>query len=455
MFAEQLDDHLVELAHHYSRSGNLTRAVEYLGRAGQQAAQRSAYADAINRLTAAIDLLHRQPESPERFQRELLLQLAVGPALIPVKGLGAPEVEQAYARARELCEQLGDRPELFAALYGLWINHLLRAQLRTASELAERLLQRAQSAHDTTLLMYARFALGNTLSWMGELLIAREHLEMASFLYDREGHETLAFRYGGIDAGVSCLLIAAWTLWHLGYPDQALKRGNEALPSAQMLAQPFSIAFAELFFGILRQYRREGRAAQEAAEDVMALSAEHGFTYWLALATILRGWAMTEREGSEAGIEQIQQGLAAIRATGSELNRPYFLCLLAQACLETARLDDGLIALSEALAGADEHEDRHYEAEIHRLKGELLLRQDYSNALEPQRCFRRAIEIARRQNAKSLELRATTSLARLLATQGNRDEARTMLADIYGWFTEGFDTADLKDAKALLEELHG
>ena len=185
----------------------------------------------------------------------------------------------------------------------------------------------------------------------------------------------------------------------------------------------------------------------------MHSAAEHGFTDYLACATSLRGWAMAEQGRNEEGIAQIQEGLAASRATGAELMRPYFLCLLAEACMETGRLDDGLSALTEALAAADEHENRTYEAEIHRLKGELLLKQNDSNTAEAQSCFERAIEIARKQSAKSLELRATMSLARLLAKQGRRDEARTMLADIYNWFTEGFDTADLKDAKALLDEL--
>jgi predicted ATPase len=320
--------------------------------------------------------------------------------------------------------------------------------------------------------MYARYALGNTLSYMGELLLAREHLEMAISLYDRERHRPLAFLYAGIDAGVACLSIAAWTLWHLGYPDQALKRSNEALELAQALSHPSSLVFADYFFGVLRQFRGEVCAAQETAEGLIALSAEHGLPDWLAWATALRGWAMAEQGCNEEGIAQIQEGLAASRATGAELLRPYHLCLLAEACTETGRLDDGLSALTEALTAADEHEIRHYEPEMHRLKGELLLRRQAepngaeqtsppvahrtvdSNIAEAQSCFQRAIEIALKQSAKSLELRATTSLARLLATQGRRDEARTMLSEIYGWFTEGFDTADLKDAKALLEELN-
>jgi predicted ATPase len=186
---------------------------------------------------------------------------------------------------------------------------------------------------------------------------------------------------------------------------------------------------------------------------VIALSTERGFTLWLAMATGLRGWAMAEQGRHEEGIAQIQESLAASSATGAELWRPHFLCLLAEACMETGRLDDGLNALTEAMAAADGNEIRFYEAEMHRLKGELLLKQDDSNGAEAQSCFERAIEIARKQSAKSLELRATMNLARLLAKQGKGDEARTMLAEIYNWFTEGFDTADLKDAKALLDEL--
>jgi predicted ATPase len=250
-----------------------------------------------------------------------------------------------------------------------------------------------------------------------------------------------------------CLTHSAWTLWQLGYPDQALTRGNEALALAQRLSHPFNLAYAEFFVGVLRQLRREARAAQEHAESGIALSTEHGFIELLADATALRGWAMAQHGRNEEAIAQIQEGLAASHAIGVELWRPYFLCLLAEAYMETGRLDDGLSALTEGLATAEEHEDRHNQAEIHRLKGELLLKQDDSNATEAHGCFRRAIEIARKQSAKSLELRATMSLARPLANQGKRDEARAMLAKIYNWFTEGFDTADLKDVKALLDEL--
>jgi class 3 adenylate cyclase/predicted ATPase len=453
MFADRLDDHLDELAHHFARSDNVAKAVEYLQRAGQQALQRSAYADAINSLSAAIDQLQKCPDGPERIQREVLLQLAVGPALSAVKGYAAPEVERAFTRARELCERLGDPPELFPSLFGQWNVHLVRGVLRRAYELAEQVLQRAQSAHEPALLLCAQVALGDTTFWMGDFLSAREHMEMAAKVYDPERDRLLIFRYFGVDFGVMCQSYMAHSLWNLGYPDQALKHVNEALALAQRLSHPLSLAYAENFVAVLRQLGREARAAQGSVEGVIALCAEHGFTEVLAYATVIRGWELAQQGRNEEGIEQIQEGLAASRATGAELTRPSFLCLLAEACMETGRLDDGLSALTEALAAADEHENRCYEAEMHRLQGALLLRQHDSNAAQALSCFQRAIEIARRQSAKSWELRATTSLARLLAKQGRRDEARAMLAEIYVWFTEGFDTADLKDAKELLVEL--
>ena len=369
MFAEQLDDHLGELARHYSRSDNVVKAVEYLGRAGQQALRRSAHADAISSLNAAIGLLQRLPDSPERVQRELHLQLALGAASIAIKGWAAPEVERVFTRARELCERLGDPPELFPALLGLWSVYYLRGELRKAYELAELLLPRAQGANDPTLLLYAHLALGDTSFSMGEWLLARDHLEVAISLYDRERPMWIGF-----DTGVNCLSYMALTLWTLGYPDQALKRGNEAVALAQALSHPHSLAFAEGPVGYLRQYRREARAAQETAERLIALSAEHGFTHWLAQATITRGWAMAEQGHGEEGIAQIQEGLAAFRAIGNEALRPHALCLLAEACRETGRFEDGLNALTEAMAAADQHGIRHYEAEMHRLKGELLLK---------------------------------------------------------------------------------
>jgi len=349
--------------------------------------------------------------------------------------------------------------------------YLLRGELRRACGLAEQLLRLAQRTHDPAPLLLAESTQGQTWFTMGELLLASEHLKMAISPYDLESRNQLARRAVIADAGVPARSYAARTLWFLGYPDQALKRINAVRALAQTLSHPFSLAFAEYFVAELRQLRREIHAVEENAEDTIALSIEHGLTDWLAWATTLRGWAMAAQGRYEEGIVQMEQGLASSCAAGAELLRPYFLCLLAETYKEMGRLDGGMNALTEALAAADEHEIRYYEAEMYRLKGELLLRRQAersgveqtspgvtlliidSNTAEAKNCFERAIEIARKQSAKSLELRSTISLARLLAKAGRGDEARAMLAEIYNWFTEGFDTADLKDAKALLEQL--
>jgi predicted ATPase len=384
MFTVQLDDHLDELAHHYRNSDNVAKAVEYLGRAGQQAAQRSVYADAINRLTAAVDLLQKQQDSPERSQREVILQLALGPALVAVKGgWSAREVERAYARARELCERLGDPSESFTALYGLWAMHALRGELRKAYALAEQLLHRAQITDDPAIVMYARYALGFTSYWMGEFLRAREHLGMTLTGYGFAGDRLLTFIYG-FDAGVNSQSYVAWTLWHLGYPDQALRRGNEALALAQKLSHPVDLAFAETSLAAVRQSRREAHRAKENAESALALAVDRGLTEMVPIATALRGWALAEQTRYEHGIEQIQEGLAALRRTGLDLACPYLLSLLAEACNGAEHLDHGRSALIEALESTDEQKNHSHQAELHRLKGELLLAQEPANPAQAE-----------------------------------------------------------------------
>jgi DNA-binding winged helix-turn-helix (wHTH) protein/predicted ATPase len=452
-YGERAGEVATELAHHYSRANDKNKAIQYFQLAGQRAIKRAAMIEAEHHFADALELLSELPENVERDRSELELQLALGPALIAVKGWAASETERAYTRAQELCDRLGDSPELFPALFGIWAMYLVRGELQKANALAEQLRRRADGAEDPALMLYARVAQGVTSYFRGDFTSAREHLEMGISIYDPERHRPLILRYG-FDAAVWCLCYAVWTLWHLGYSDQALERSDEALALAQKRFHPINLAHSGLVVGILRQFRREARAAKVTAESVIALSAEQGLTDYGAWATGLRGWAMAQQGHNEEGIAHLQEALAAPRATGAELLRPYLLCLLAEARMETGRLDDGLSALTEALTAVDENEIRFYEAETHRVKGELLLlSQDDSNTAEAQGCFKRAIEIARKQSAKSWELRATTSFARLLDRQGHREEARTKLAEIYNWFTEGFDTLDLKEAKTLLVEL--
>jgi predicted ATPase len=462
LYHAHLDEHYGELAHHYSRSGNREKAVQYLGLAGQQAAQRSANVEAVKHLAAALELLGTLPDTPERTRQELVLQTTLGPVLMATKGYAAPEVGTVYTRARELCQQVGETPQLFPVLLGLRTFYQVRGEFLTARGLGEQLHALARSTQDAALLVEAYRALGASSFHLGELIPARAYLERGIALYDFQQHRSHVFLYG-IDPGVFGISYAAWVLWSLGYPDQALKRSQEALTLAQDLSHPHSLAPALVFAAWFHQHCREGRLTRERAATAMALSTEQGFALWLAWGTIMWGWALAEQGQVEEGIAQIQQGLESYQATGAELGGPYFLSLLAEAYRKVGQLGEGLTVLGGALDLVHKNKERHYEAELYRLKGELTRQQ--SNAQGPmlevaharseaEEWFWQAIELARRQQAKSLELRAVMSLSRLWQSQGKKAEARQLLAEIYGWFTEGFDTKDLQEAKALLEELH-
>ena len=371
-----------------------------------------------------------------------------------VKGMAAPDVEVAIVRAHELCELLGDPLQSFAVLFGLLTVHFIRGEFRTAYELAEQVMRRARRASDPSFLLFAHDALGNISYDMGKLTSAREHLEATISLYEPKRDGVHATRLVVVDPKASCLGYLGLALWNLGFPDQALKSGREAVAFAQALPHPHSLAATGYFLSNIYQYRGEARAALETAESVATESARHGFSHWSSVAKVQHGWAMVELGlGQQEGIVEMNEGLRDYRATGAGIGQPYFLSLLAKAHERTGRFEDGLRTLREALAIVNEHDEGQPEAELNRLMGELLLKQNDSNAAEARSCFERAIELARKQSAKSWELLATTSLARLLASQGRRDQARTMLAAIYNWFTEGFDTAALKDAKILLDQL--
>jgi predicted ATPase len=302
------------------------------------------------------------------------------------------------------------------------------------------------------MLLVAHRALGTTLSFMGALTSALMHLAQGMALYDPQQHCASAFRYGE-DAGVICFSRAAWTLWWLGYPDQGLVRNDKAVLMAQQSAHPFSLGFVLTSAAVFHQCRREGRAVQEHAEAAISLATEQGFPFWRAFGAILQGWALAHQGQTQEGLEQIQQGLTAWRATGAEQARSYFLALLAEAYGTMAQPEAGLTVLAEALTLVGEAGERCFEPEIYRLKGELLLQRSADYHVEAQACFQQAIAVARRQQAKSWELRAAMSLSRLWQRQGRRTEARALLAPVYGWFTEGFDTPDLQEAKALLTEI--
>jgi len=440
------------LAHHYTEAGLPAQAIPYWQQAGQRAYERSAYMEAIAHLTKGLEVLTDLPDTPERARQELTLHITLGPALMAAKGLAAPEVERVYTRALVLCRQVGETPQLFPILIGLWRFHVVRAEYQTAHELEEWLLRLAQSIQDPALLLEAHRPQGQTLFLLGELVQARERLEQALALYNPEQHRSHAFLYGH-DAGVLCLSWLSLTLWVLGYPDQALKRSHDALSLARELAHLPSLAIGLQFASMFHQFRREGQATQERAEAAILLSTEQGMPQPLATGTILRAWALAKQGRAGEGLGQIHQGLAAYRATGAVWNQSNFLAMLAETYGDMEQREEGLTALDEALAMVARTGERFWEGELHRLKGTLLLARSAEPQAEAEACFRQALDVVRRQHAKSLELRAAMSLSRLWQRQGKRDAARALLAPIYGWFTEGFDTADLQEAKALLEGL--
>jgi predicted ATPase len=458
LFHDRLSEHYGELAHHYSRSGNTEQAVDYLQRAGQQAVARSAHVEAMAYLSRGLQLLETMPETPTHRQQELVLQTTLGPALMAIKGFAAPEVEHTYARAWELCRQVGETPELFPVLLGLRRWYFVRAEMEKARQLGAQLLALAEATHDSARLLEAHRAVGTTLFFLGEFAPALTHLELGITLYEADRQHSHAIFYG-LDAGVTCLAHAAHVLWALGHLDQARHRIEEGLSLARELAHPFSLAYALAHAAWLSQFCRQGHAVQAQAEELIALAQAHGFPHQAAQGLLWRGWALVELGRRDEGMAQMHQGLTAWRATGAELGRPYLLALLAEAHGQLGQAEKGLHVLDEAMAVAHEHGERFYEAELCRLKGELLLRQATAAGLRPvvpeeaEACCRQAVNIARRQGAKVLELRAVMSLSRLWRQQGKRAEARPLLAEIYGRFTEGFDSDDVQEAKRLLETI--
>jgi TOMM system kinase/cyclase fusion protein len=442
------------LAHHYTEAGLLAQALPLWQQAGQRAIQRSAHVEAVAHLTKGLELLATFPDTPEHTPQELDLQIALGQALLATKGQAAPEVGHAYNRARELCQQVGEASQRFRVLYGLCHFHIVRAELPTARALGEELLTLAQHIPDPMYLLGAHFMLGAISHLLGEYPTAREHLEQSLTLYAPQQHHAHTFVFGW-DLGVFCRAWAPHALWHLGYPDQALTISHQGLALAQGLSHPFTLAAALDYAAMFHQFRQEPRAVHEQAEAAIALCTEQRFAYYLAWGRTMQGWAQVVQGQGEAGLAQMRHGLAALRATGAALRLPYYLALLAEACGHMGQAVEGLALLAEALAQADKAGESWMEAELHRLKGELLLALSAEKHAEAETCFHQALAVARRQQAKSWELRAAMGLSRLWERQGKRAEARQLLAEVYDGFTEGFDTADLQEAKALLAELEG
>ena len=495
---QTLEEQCAELAYHYDRSGNVTKAVDFLERAGEQALQRAAREEAVEHFSRALELLRSQPDTPERQQEELRLLVARGGSLAVMKGYRDPEVERIFTHVGELSGQVKESLHLLPVLMSLSRFALVRGEYQAAHDVAERFTRIASGIEDPGALVPAHFVLGYSAFRIGRFPLARQHLEQGIALHaswQGQPHplDTLLYRLAasGQDPRIGCHSWLAWVLWHLGYPDQAQAYSQKAISLAQELTLRTSEAAAQYFAAAVYRSRRESAAVREGAERVIAIANERESPHWLANGMFLHGWALAHGGRWEEGIAQMHEGIDSWRALGIDhLGQP--LMLLAETYSKAGKVADGLQILSAAAPLIDQSTERWWEAELYRVYGELALqagewetrsngdaesepenrrREETENGKKdvfvaespsrrvagssPEAYFQKALDIARKQQAKSLELRAATSLARLWQQQGKREEARELLAEIYGWFTEGFATGDLQEAKALLEALAG
>jgi len=445
LFSDRLEDHLSELAHHYDRSGNVRKAVEYLGRAGRLAAQQTAHSEAVGYLKRALELLKNLPDSAERGRQEFDLQMALDWSLFVVNPLD-PEREPVLIRARGLSEQLGEDAEQMEALLQLAHFRYLRREYGVALELAQRLLGLAEPAKATAMVVGAHFLLGVIPYFLGELETAREHLGLAVALFGPGPFRN----YGEARYAQFATATLTTTLLLLGYPAAALRKSHEFLDAMRRLADPASLASALLREAVNHAFLRDSRTVLERAAELLLIATEQEMRFHAAVAAFYRGWAVADDGRGQEGLAEISRALPALEGFAATTS---IYAHLADSHRKNGSPEEGLTTVATALRETERSSERTAEPELYRVKGELLLIRDPPDEAEAERCFRTAIDIARRQKARFFELRTTTSLAHLLRRQGKPDEARAMLAEIYGWFTEGFDTADLKDAKVLLDEL--
>jgi len=472
LYGERSSEIAAALAMHFERGRDNKRAAKYLEQAAGNAIRRFAYREAVNLARRGLELLSKLPDSAERAKQELSLQLTLGVPLIATEGYAAADVGNVYLKARELCQQLGSStPDVSEVLWGLRTYHTLRAEFSTAREIAEEFLSIGSALVDRELMMRGHWALETIYLHQGKLTLALEHYEKALALYDPDRHRDDPATYAQ-NPGVAMRCFAAWALWLVGLPDQALARIQEAVTLARESSDPHGLAQALFFAAIVHQLRQEELKAQENAEAAIAVCRERGLVLYQAMATATRGWALVLQDRQGEGFEQLGRGLTDHRLTGAEVLLPHFLALLVEAFGKTNQVEEGLRILEEALGVIRRTGEGYYQAELDRLKGELLLAQTTGCGIsqmtmrgkatiktrppavvQAEICFQRSIKIAQDQKAKSWELRSAISLARLYQNQNKHEEAHNVLAQIYNSFTEGFGTIDLREAKALLNEL--
>jgi adenylate cyclase len=442
-----------ELAHLFEAARDFEGATDYFLQAAQRAADVFAHEEAATLARRGLELLKMLPASPEHTQKELLLQLTVGFSLSITKGTATPEMGESMKRSREICEQIGDSPQLFPVIWGLWAYYLVGAEVQDAWQMAEKALRLAQSVNDPAFLVGAHYAMGLCLQFLGKLAAGHEHMERAIALDDPLQHRTYRSLYK-LNPRIYSQADTVYTLWQLGYPDQSRRRPDETLTLAEQDGDPRSLAQALWFATFVSQFGRDAERTRKYAEICIAHCNEHCIAQERDWVATHLGWAMVEEGLVKEGIARMGESLSTLRVKRSHSAFTFSVGLLVEALAKDGQKEEGLTLVAEALDLVQRTGQRTHEAELYRLKGELLIMQaegDSALPSEAESCFRRAIEIARTQGAKSFELRAVISLSRLYADQGKKQEAHQILSEIYGWFSEGFDTADLKDARTLLE----
>ena len=408
--------------------------------------------EAVAQSRHGLDLLDRLPDDAERAHKELELQSVLAAALVATVGNAAVATGQAYARARTLCEQLGDTATLVPVLSGLSTYHQTRSDFAALRETALDLLRLGQQLGDPASELVGNRSMGLCLYHLGEFDSAREHLERVLRIYVPGQHDLLT-SIAAFDMRAAALTYLALILLILGYPEQARQWHEQSLAWSRSLRHPHNLAFSLNYAAFFHVLGRVAPRAEEIIDELSSLAAEQRFPVWLAGADIMRGSLLAARGQAAEGLPLARKGVAERQATGSSWHETYFLGLLAWTARDAGEPAEALSLLEGARAIADRTGERWFEAELYRLRGHCLIAQHEGAGAAAEACFQHAIEVARAQQARMWELRAATSLARLWADQGKRTQARDMLAPVYGWFTEGFDTADLKDAKALLDEL--
>ena len=453
LYSERLEEYYEILAHHYGSSANTLKAVKYLHLAGEQAVKRSAYVEGIGQLSRAVDLVRTLPETRKRNELELPLLSTLGQALDVTEGFASVEAEQAYVRARDLARRLGDASQLFEALHGLRGVQQARAEHDKVSLLAEELLRLARESRDPAELLLALYAMGGTAYFRGEFSQARTCLEELLDLHDPQKHRGHDYLCASVNVGVWCLCYFSWTLHDLGYPEQALTRAQEGIALARELSHPFSEAAA--LFALTRIYleRHELKACIKTAEAVINFSSEQGFPFFLAWGALFHAAALAEQGDLREAFAGMRPAVEGMRARGAVVGFSWALASMAEAHGKLGEVEEGLALVAEGLEFVKKTSERFAEAKLHRVKADLLLARTPADPALAEASLRDVHEVARRQSAKSYELRAATSLARLWQQQDRKQEARELLAPVSDWFTEGFNAPALKDAKVLLEEL--